>query len=856
MTPGQSRATRRPQRRSPRAADAGPPGPRVGGPGGRRVARGLVATAGPTGEVRLWNPDGSPAGRCAGHAGASWPWPSPRTARALATAGYDGAVRLWDVPAGKLRHTLPGHGEAASGVAFAPDGKRMATAGWDGRVRLWDADTGRPLWTADAHRGRAWGVAFAPDGRTVASAGGDQKVRVWDAATGTAKAAVRRPPGRGLRRRVQPGRPDPRGRRRQHGPAARLAHRPRARPGRRADGPPSPGSPSPRPGTRWPRPATAGPSGSTSWRPGRSGSRSTPRGKSPGWRSRRTAGRWSPPGPTAPWSSGTCRLWPGPRRRRGTTWSGPTRPRRSGRSTPWPPTRTNGALLAERLRADPDLETQIARRIADLDHARYAVRERATRDLRAIGPEAVPSLRAARPGGRRRGPAAAGRLLADPGRSARGRPGPRGRGAGTDRFARGPGRAEGPGRPEGRDARPPGGRRRPRPARPSGRESVIARPFDRKPPRPTPEVRDVRLPCRPSPRPRRRWLWPSACAGRRLAGTSPGRRPRWTFDEAWSGSPSTRRTRTCNTSSSSSAAARAGGGGGRGRGARRRRPGLFGGDAGRRQPGRPVQHLHRGPGDSGEPATRHHARRAAGRNRPARPPARRPGRARRRSRPSRRPPARSRSRSWPARPSRATRGRRCSAGKTPDVGAARRVRAGGLLLRRVPLRRQAQRGHSAPANCGAATCSPRPSARPGRSRPPSGSRSNSASPGCPPRPLDRLGVEGVAVTGSDLFLAEGSDVTLLVQSKTVPRPASAGRRAEAPGGKREDGKHLGVAYTHLATADGAVNVYAASPRPDLHVREQLAAGLPARARSVAGKTADGKPASGSASPPSSTTSAR
>ena len=52
-------------------------------------------------------------------------------------------------------------------------------------------------------------------------------------------------------------------------------------------------------------------------------------------------------------------------------------------------------MLAERLRADPDLEKKIARRIEDLDHARYPVREQATLDLRAIGPEAVPSLRAA-----------------------------------------------------------------------------------------------------------------------------------------------------------------------------------------------------------------------------------------------------------------------------------------------------------------------------------------------------------------------------------------------------------------------------------------------------------------------------
>ena len=139
-------------------------------------ARGLVATAGPTGEVRMWNPDGSPAGRCAGHVGGVVALAFAPDGQSLATAGYDGAVRLWGVPAGKPRHTFPGHGEAASSVAFSPDGKRVATAGWDGGIRLWDAETGKPGWAADAHIGRAWG-RLRPDGQTVASAGAPKNRR-------------------------------------------------------------------------------------------------------------------------------------------------------------------------------------------------------------------------------------------------------------------------------------------------------------------------------------------------------------------------------------------------------------------------------------------------------------------------------------------------------------------------------------------------------------------------------------------------------------------------------------------------------------------------------------------------------
>jgi WD40 repeat protein/serine/threonine protein kinase len=78
-------------------------------------------------------------------------------------------VRLWDVPSGRLLHTLKGHDEQSiegiSGLAFSPDGRQLASlANWDvvgsagpgtpppnkpheGTVKLWDVASGRPLHT-------------------------------------------------------------------------------------------------------------------------------------------------------------------------------------------------------------------------------------------------------------------------------------------------------------------------------------------------------------------------------------------------------------------------------------------------------------------------------------------------------------------------------------------------------------------------------------------------------------------------------------------------------------------------------------------------------------------------------------
>lgn len=147
---------------------------------------GSMATVGPGAEVRVWKADGTPGAKCAFPGGGSAVVFAPG-GKALAAAGYDGDVRVWDAGTGALRHTLGGHGGAARAVAFSPDGTLVATGGENGRVRLWDAKTGRALRTLDGHDRSVWGLAFAPDGRELASAGGDQAVRVWDVATGTAR---------------------------------------------------------------------------------------------------------------------------------------------------------------------------------------------------------------------------------------------------------------------------------------------------------------------------------------------------------------------------------------------------------------------------------------------------------------------------------------------------------------------------------------------------------------------------------------------------------------------------------------------------------------------------------------------
>ncbi len=99
------------------------------------------------------------------------------------------------------------------------------------------------------------------------------------------------------------------------------------------------------------------------------------------------------------------------------------------------------------------------------------------------------------------------------------------------------------------------------------------------------------------------------------------------------------------------------------------------------------------------------------------------------------------------------------------------------------------------------------------------------------RPFYDTVVADVAVTGSDLFLREGADVTLLFHVKQpdlfkVRMTALWAEAKQAHADAAEDAGEIdGTRYAHLATPDHQVDVYTADPAPDLHVRSNSKAAL-------------------------------
>jgi hypothetical protein len=115
------------------------------------------------------------------------------------------------------------------------------------------------------------------------------------------------------------------------------------------------------------------------------------------------------------------------------------------------------------------------------------------------------------------------------------------------------------------------------------------------------------------------------------------------------------------------------------------------------------------------------------------------------------------------------------------------------------------------------------------------------------RQFYELVIEDVAVTGSDPFLREGSDVSLLfrVKSADVFRTQMESFLSNAerlrPDAERGAGKYLGVEYTRLTTPDREINVYAAYPAPGLYLRSNSLPAFQRLIEVILGNTAGGRP---------------
>lgn len=98
-----------------------------------------------------------------------------RDATLLASAGLDGGLRLWRLPAGAPAGRWQAHAGPVYGLGFSKDNTRIVSAGWDGEIAVWSLAGARLSGVASASPVRA--MDMRDD--VIVTGHIDGHVRVW-----------------------------------------------------------------------------------------------------------------------------------------------------------------------------------------------------------------------------------------------------------------------------------------------------------------------------------------------------------------------------------------------------------------------------------------------------------------------------------------------------------------------------------------------------------------------------------------------------------------------------------------------------------------------------------------------------
>ncbi len=101
---------------------------------------------------------------------------SPQGRAELVSAGEDGSIRLWS---GKYSTLLDGHEGPVQAARFDPTGRYVASASWDGTLRIWSSGTLAQLASLAKHGDWVWSVDWTPTGDALITAGEDGSAQLW-----------------------------------------------------------------------------------------------------------------------------------------------------------------------------------------------------------------------------------------------------------------------------------------------------------------------------------------------------------------------------------------------------------------------------------------------------------------------------------------------------------------------------------------------------------------------------------------------------------------------------------------------------------------------------------------------------
>jgi WD40 repeat protein len=95
-----------------------------------------------------------------------------------------GSIHVYDLSSAAEMHPRSGHEGPVHSVAFSRNGSAVATGGWDAAVRFWNARDGKIVRVLREFQGPVRSLAFSPRGSFLAFGGDDpvHPLRVWDLA--------------------------------------------------------------------------------------------------------------------------------------------------------------------------------------------------------------------------------------------------------------------------------------------------------------------------------------------------------------------------------------------------------------------------------------------------------------------------------------------------------------------------------------------------------------------------------------------------------------------------------------------------------------------------------------------------
>ena len=138
-----------------------------------------LLTAGGDGLLKLWAMPAAPT-RVLTHPDAVASAAVSADGKHVFTAGADKIVRSWDpTKPQQPERQFPGHPTAVGAVAVSPNGQVLASAGDDGIIRFWNQTNGQQAETIGAHDGAVTSLSFAPNSQQLVSASADGSVKVW-----------------------------------------------------------------------------------------------------------------------------------------------------------------------------------------------------------------------------------------------------------------------------------------------------------------------------------------------------------------------------------------------------------------------------------------------------------------------------------------------------------------------------------------------------------------------------------------------------------------------------------------------------------------------------------------------------